>query len=520
MIEQTSNKTIAKNTIFLYFRMMFTMVVSLFTSRVILQVLGVEDYGIYQTVGGVVGMLQFVNGALSTGSSRFLTYEMGTGNVDKLKRTFSSVLTAHLLLAIVIVLVAETAGLWFVYNKLVIPTERMDAAVFAYHMSILAAVFQITQVPYNASIISHEKMGIYAYVSIIEVSLKLAIVYALYFGGWDKLMQYSLSYCVVNISIVLFYNIYCTRKFEETHYKPMWDKEIMTGVLSYSGWNLFANTSIALNNQGAVILINMFFTPGVVTARAIANQVNMAANQFIQNFRTAANPQIVKRYAAGDFEGSKALLLSSTKFSYYLMLILSLPICLVAEPLLLLWLGQVPEYSVVFLQLAIITSLFQVFDTSFYTALYAKGRIKENALISPTLGFLAFPITYILFRLGCSPTSLAVVLLVIYAVLGLIVKPMLIIKIVDYTWADIMQVLLPCFYVTIFSCIVPVMAYLFKDLFFDNIIIQFLALTIISILSVCITVWFVGLDKSMKEKLLNVIKSKFLKSKRTICSSN
>ena len=508
MSEQTNNKTIAKNTIFLYIRMMFTMVVSLYTSRVILQVLGVDDFGIYQTVGGVVGMLQFVNGALSAGSSRFLTYEMGTGNYEKLKRTFSSVLTAHILMALLIVLVAETGGLWFVYNKLVIPAERMDAAVFAYHLSILAAVFQITQVPYNASIISHEKMGIYAYVSIAEVTMKLAIVYALSIEGWDKLMLYSLLLCVVNISIVLFYNIYCTRKFEETHYKPMWDKDIMRGVLSYSGWNLFANTAIALNNQGAIILINMFFSPGVVAARAIANQVNMAANQFIQNFRTAANPQIVKRYAAGDHDGSKSLLLSSTKFSYYLMLILSLPICLVAEPLLKLWLGQVPDYSVIFLQLAIITSLFQVFDTSFYTALYAKGRIRENALISPTVGFFVFPVAYFLFRLGFSPISLAVVLLVVYAILGLIVKPILVIKIVDYTWKDIMKVFRPCFWVSIISAIIPVVFYIYRNTLFPNTILQFFMLSGFSILSVALTVWLIGIDKNTKVKLKDYIKQK------------
>lgn len=508
MDEQSSNKTIAKNTIFLYFRMMFTMVVSLFTSRVILQVLGLEDYGIYQTVGGVVGMLQFVNGALSTGSSRFLTYEMGTGNFDKLKRTFSSVLTAHLLLALLIVLVAETAGLWFVYNKLVIPAERMDAAVFAYHLSILAAVFQITQVPYNACIISHEKMGIYAYVSIAEVVLKLAIVYALYVGGWDKLMLYSSLFFIVNIGIVIFYRIYCTRNFKEAKYKPMWDKDIMKGVLSYSGWNLFANTSVALKSQGAVILINMFFNPSVVAARAVANQVNMAANQFIQNFRTAANPQIVKRYAAGDFEGSKSLLLSSTKFSYYLMLLLALPICLVAEPFLQLWLGQVPEYSVIFLQLAIITSLFQVFDTSFYTALYAKGQIRENALISPTLGFLAIIITYILFRLGCSPESLAWTMLVDYILLGLIIKPILIIKIVGYTWSDVMKVFRPCLYVSIAGSIIPVIMYSYRNSLFPNTIFQFVGLTAVSILSVAIAVWFIGMDKGMKEKLLLLIKSK------------
>lgn len=506
-MNQSNNKIIAKNTIFLYIRMMFTMVVSLFTSRVILQVLGVEDYGIYQTVGGVVGMLQFVNGALSTGSSRFLTYEMGTGNFDKLKRTFSSVLTAHLLLALLIVLVAETAGLWFVYNKLVIPPERMDAAVFAYHLSILAAVFQITQVPYNASIISHEKMGIYAYVSIAEVTLKLAIVYALYISGWDKLMLYATLFCIVNISIVLFYRIYCTRKFEETHYKPLWDNDIMRGVLSYSGWNLFANTSIAFKNQGATIIINMFFNPSVVAARAVANQVNMAANQFIQNFRTAANPQIVKRYASNDFEGSKKLLISSTIYSYYLMLILALPICLASKPLLKLWLGIVPDYAVPFLQLTIITSLFQVFDTSFYTALYAKGQIKENAMTGPILGVVSIIISYFLFKYGFTPIALSWALLIDYAILAFIQKPILLIKIVKYEWKDIISVFVPCVKVTIVSIIIPVFSY-YSITSYSNIIVQLFTLSIVSVTSVVVTVWFIGIDKSMRYRIIKIIHSK------------
>lgn len=505
---ESKNKTIAKNTLFLYFRMMFSMLVSLYTSRVVLQALGIEDYGIYQTVGGVVGMLSFLNGALSTGSSRFLTYEMGTGNWTKLQRTFSSVLTVHILLAILIVLIAETGGLWFVCNKLVIPTERIDAAIFAYHFSILAAVFSITQVPYSACIISHERMGIYAYMSIIEVSLKLIIVYMLAIGNLDKLKLYALLYCFINISVALFYRFYCIRKFSETHYKLIWDKVIIKNVLCYSGWNLFANTAIALVNQGATILVNMFFAPSVVAARAISNQVNMAAYHFITNFRTAANPQIVKRYAAGDFEGSKSLLLSSTVYSYYLMLLLTLPICLVAEPLLHFWLGTVPDYTVQFLQLTIITSLFQVFDSSFYTALYAKGRIRENALISPTILFLSFPITYFLFKLGASPIILAVVLLFVYLTLGLIIKPILLIRIVEYRWKDVQNVLMPCFRVTVISVPVPGMFYFFRNRIFQNEIYSFIALVLISVVSVIITIWIVGLDKDIRIKLTNLAKEK------------
>lgn len=504
MTETTNNKTIAKNTIFLYFRMLFTMIVSLYTSRVVLEILGVDDFGIYQTVGGVVTMLSFLNGALSTGSSRFLTFELGRNDFDKLKRTFSTVLNAHIILAILIVLIAETGGLWFVYNKLVIPEERMEAAILAYHLSILTAFFNITQVPYSASIISHEKMGIYAYMSIIEAVLKLAVVYALMIGGIDKLKLYALLLCAVQIGIVLFYRYYCNRKFKETHFSFAWDREILKDVLCYSGWNLFANTAIALKNQGATIMLNIFFSPAVVSARAIANQVNMAANQFIQNFRTASNPQIVKKYAAGDFEGSKKLLLVSTTISYYLMLILCLPICLVTEDLLNIWLVEVPDYTVPFLQLTIITSLFQVFDTSFYTALYAKGQIKENALVSPTLGFIAFGTVYVLFKLGFSPLSLSWALFTDYALLGFVIKPFLIIKIVGYTWKDILSVFIPCIKVSIAAVPVPFIFYLYQDTIFSNHILRFVCIVLISVISVAITVWTIGLDNDVKEKMSSI----------------
>lgn len=481
------------------------MLVSLYTSRVILNILGVEDYGIYQSVGGLVALLSFVNGALSSGSSRFLTFELGTGNIDKLKRTFSTVLSIHIILAIIIVAVAETVGLWFVHNKLVIPEDRLDAAVFAFHISILTSFFTITQVPYTASIISHERMGIYAYMSIVEVSLKLGVVFLLTIGNIDRLKLYSILLFIVQISIALFYRFYCVRHFPETKYKLLFDKPIVKEVLGYSGWNLFASTSIALNTQGTTVLINMFFNPSIVTARAIANQVNMAANQFVQNFRTAVNPQIVKQYAAGNIEDSKRLLLSSTKYSFYLMLLLSLPICLITEPLLKLWLGIVPEYSVIFLQLAIVTSLFQVFDTSFYTALYANGRIRENALISPVIGFLVLPISYCLFKTGSSPVIIGVVMLFFYAILGLIIKPILIIKYADYKAEDIKSVFLPCFKVLFISVILPLFSYF--QIGNENIL-KSLLIVLICILSVGISIWFLGIDEHVRMKIIKYISTK------------
>lgn len=508
MTEQSNNKTIAKNTLFLYFRMMFTMVVSLYTSRVVLDVLGVDDYGIYQTVGGVVTFLSFINGALSTGSSRYLTFELGTGNFVKLKRTFSTVLTVHILLALIVVVLAETGGLWFVNNKLVIAPERIDVAVIAYHLSILTAFINITQVPYNSSIISHERMGIYAYMSILEASLKLGVVYLLTIGGIDKLVLYAMLLCILQVSIALFYRWYCIRHFDESHYKFLWDKAIVKDILSYSGWNLFSNTSIALNTQGTIVMINMFFAPAVVSARAIAIQVNLAANQFIQNFRTAANPQIVKRYASGDSEGSKSLLLTSTTYSYYMMLMLSLPICLVADELLYIWLKEVPEYTTRFLQLAVVTSLFSVFDVSFYTALYAKGRIKENALLSPMLGFIQFPIVYLMFKSGLSPLCVGWSALVVSMLLGLVIKPILIVKIVDYKWSEIIKVYKVCLKVSFISSLIPVTLYIYSDILFSNDLVKFCVLTCVSVLSVLATVWLIGLDKAMRTRVLGFVKSK------------
>lgn len=510
MADNSSNKTIAKNTLFLYFRMMVTMIIALYTSRVILQVLGVDDFGTYQAVGGVVGLLTFLNSALAVGTSRFLTFELGTGDFERLKRTFATVLSAHAILALIVLLIAETVGLWFVYNQLVIPPGRLYAAVMAYHFSILTVMAQLLQVPYYASIISHERMSIFAYAGIVDAVLSLLIVYLLTIGNCDKLILYSILFFAVKLSIAVFYAVYCVRRFKETRSKLMIDRLILKDVLGYSGWNLLANGSIALNNQGALILLNMFFTPGVVTGRAIANQVNLAAFHFITNFRTAANPQIVKRYAAKDYEGSKSLLLSSTKYSYYLMLMLALPIVLVAEPLLQLWLGQIPPYSVIFLQLAIVTSLFQVFDTSFYTALYAKGQIRENAIISPMVGFIAFPIMYLLFKLGFSPESMAWVSMVGVALLGFLIKPLLIIRIVDYNWHEIIAVFIPCMKVTMAALPLPLLVWYYMGTTHLGMILSFVVVVTISVVSVALSSWFFGLSPDMRTKLIDAVKKKVL----------
>jgi len=507
MQQPTINNKIAKNTIFLYFRMMVTMFVALYTSRVVLRVLGEDDFGLYAVVGGVTSMFLFLQGVLSSASSRFLTFELGTGSFEKLQKTFCTLVNTHIIIAVIIVLLSETIGLWFVCNKLVIPTDRLNAALWVYHISILTAVITVTQIPYNASIISHEKMNIFAYVSIIEVSLKLGIVYLLQIGNYDKLILYAILLFIVTTGIALFYRFYCVSKFKETHYKFILDKTILKSVTSFSGWSLFANLAIALGNHGTTIITNMFFGPAVVTARAIAIQVNTAAMQFVQNFRTAANPQIIKKYAAEDYTGSKNLLINSTRFSFYLMFLLGLPVILLANPLLQLWLEQVPEYSVIFLQLIIIQSLFSVFDISFFTALHTKGRVKENALISSFIIFIQFPIIYLMFKQGYSPVVLSYAGIVVYAISALIVKPILICKFVSYTFRDIMSVFTPCLKVCLVAVPIPV----FINCYLDNsIIINFIFVCIASTICILTAVYYVGLNKDIRKIIISFIRKKLL----------
>ena len=511
MAIQSNNKTIAKNTLALYFRMGITMLVGLFTSRVILQVLGVTDMGINATVGGVVAFAGFLNAALSNGTSRFLTVALGKGDKDELKSTFSTCFWVHFGLALVLVLLVETVGLWFLYNKLIIPADRMDAAVWVFHLSVISMVVTMTQVPYGACLIAHERMDMYAYTSLVDVFLKLIIVYALTLFDVDKLKLYSTLFFFTSMCMLLFYRWFCATRFEECRVDFKFDKNIFKPILAFSGWQLFANISITLKSHGILLLLNMFFAPAVVTARAISLQVNSYATQFMTNFRTAANPQIIKKYAAGDYDGSKQLLLESTKYCYYLMLMLSLPIYLLSYQLLYLWLGQVPEYCDIFLKLVVIQSLFQIFDTGLYTAIYANGNIKWNALTSPIIGICSFPIVYVLFKMGASPVALSWVFIVVYAILGCIQKPLILIYICGYKFKDFIPMFWSCLKVTIISSVIPVTYDYWISIQTDNQYLIFFSVAVISVLSVCASSWFFGIDAYMREKVVQIVKTKLRK---------
>lgn len=514
MGDRENNKRIAKNTLFLYFRMMLIMVVTLYTSRVTLQVLGVDDFGIYQTVGGAVTFLAFLSNALGSGTSRFITYEMGKEK-PRLEALFATVRVAHIILGVFIVIVGEIIGLWFVYNKLVIPADRLNAAIFAFHFSMAATFFQITQVPYNASIIAHERMNIYAYISILEAVLKLAIVYVLLIFPHDKLEIYAVLMCVITILIMTIYRIYCRRTFVEVKAKLRFDKEIFKEVASFSGWNLLTSSAASMANQGVTVVTNMFFSPAVITVRSLALRINGVINQFIGNFRTAVNPQIVKKYAAGDYEGAKKLALASTQYTYYLMLIIVVPLFLLVEPALKIWLRDVPDGLIPFVRITLFQGLFQAFDTSLYVPIYAKGQIKENAIISPLFDFIQLPVVYFLFKMGYPPIALAWVEAIACVALGVVIKPILVHVIVKYSYKEIMFMIFRCMVVTVLSAIVPVITAHYFD---ENKIIGFWVILVVSLMSVGVMVWFVGIDKRMKCFLIGWVKDKFSRNKRN--SSN
>lgn len=502
----TNSKRIVKNTLLLYIRMLFLMLVNLYTSRVILNILGVDDYGIYNAVGGIVLMLSFLNSALSNGSSRFITFELGKKESSQLNTIFCTVLNAHLFLAGIVVLVAETGGLWFVTNKLGLAFERFDAALFTYHFSVLTAVVTISQVPYTAMIIAHERMQIYAYASIFEVVLKLSILYLLPLIDHDRLEVYAVLLFLVQVIVISIYRVYCIKKFEEAKFRFLFDRKKFKEISIFSSWSLLGNAAHALTGQGTNILLQIFFGPKLVAARAISLQVNNAALQFVNNFKLAANPQIVKLYAANDMEESKRLTIDTAKFSFFLMLLLSLPIYIVAEPLLELWLVTVPPYTLIFVQLIVIQSLFSTLDTCFYTGLYTCGRVKENALISPFVLALQFPVIYVAFKLGCSPEFISYAGVITALLLALVVKPILLIKLADYTWRDIKSVLIPCGKVTIVA-FVP--SLLLANFLSENYW-QYSLLVILVITVVILSILYVGIDRNQRRKIIKMTKNKIL----------
>lgn len=383
----------------LYIRMLLSMVVSLYTSRVVLNTLGVEDYGIYGVVGGVVSMFSFLNASMSGATSRFLTYEMGKGDFQKLKDTFSSALIVHMGIALVVFVLAETVGLWFLTNKLVISESRMYAAHWVYQLSILSMVVGVTQVPYNASIIAHEKMEVYAYVEILNVTLRLLIVYLLVIGDFDKLILYAILTLVVSFVIVLIYRFYCTRRFAESSFHWVWKVEILKPMLSFSGWDLFGNMSFTFKQQGTSFILNIF-GGGVLlnAANGIAMTVQGVISSFSYNIIQAFRPQIVKAYAMNDLRSMESLLRNACKYSIFMLMLISIPLCFEIRYVMGKWLNMVPEYASEFCQILLLQSIFSIISSCIIVGIHATGDVTKLSLYNGLSNFILLPVLYLFFK--------------------------------------------------------------------------------------------------------------------------
>ena len=393
-----NTRRIAKNTLMLYGRMLFSMVVSLYTSRVVLNTLGVEDFGIANVVGGVIAMLGFLNDSMSGATSRFLTYELGRGEHLRLRQTFSTALIIHICIAFVILILGETVGLWFLNNKLVVPENRMFAAHVVYQVTIASTMLSIIQTPYNAVIISHERMDVFAYVSILNVLLRLLIVYLLVIGDFDKLILYSFLQLTVSIIIMTIYRVYCRRHFNEASFSLDITKEYFRHMLSFSGWDLLGNMSVIARTQGVGILLNMFYGPVANAAAGIATQVQGAIMSFAGNLVTAARPQVVKLYASGEHDMMFSILKNAIKLSFILLSICTIPLLTETEYVLKLWLRNVPDHTVAFCRLTLLFNLFANMSSFLVTAIHSTGRLKRMSLINSSLYISVIPVTYILFK--------------------------------------------------------------------------------------------------------------------------
>lgn len=396
-------KRMAKNAGMLYFRMLLTMAVSLYTSRVILQTLGVEDFGIYNVVAGFVTMLGFLNGAMSSATQRFLAFELGQSGKKDMRGIFSMSMNIHILIAVLVLLIGETLGLWFVRTQLTIPIDKMVAAEWVFHLALLSFMVSIVSVPYNALIIAHEKMNIFALVSILNVMLKLLIVFMLSWFGMDKLILYALLSLAVVFAIFLVYRSYCKSKFIESRFRLYWDRRLFNIMLSYTGWNLWGNIAAVMSGQGINVLLNIFFGPTVNAARAIAMQVSGALNSFVQNLQVAINPQIIKSYAAQDMDYMHKLVCYGAKYNFFVLLFLSMPVLINIDTILQVWLGVVPEYTSVFVQLTIFNILVDSISAPLMTSAQATGKIKLYQLIVGGLLLLNLPFSYIVLRKGYEP---------------------------------------------------------------------------------------------------------------------
>jgi O-antigen/teichoic acid export membrane protein len=512
----SKSKRIAKNTILLYLRMLLHLGVSLYTSRIVLSTLGIEDFGVYSIVAGVVILFSFFNTAMSVATQRFLSYEIGKNNFEKLKAIFSTSVNVHICIAILVFILGETLGLWFIINQLNIPAERIDAAIWVYQFSLFAFIVKIIKVPYHAAIVANENMSFYAYLSILEEFLSLVIVFIIQIFPYDRLIFYGLFLFIVSIIVFFVYKLYCNNKYSITRYFFIWDMTLFKSIISFSGWSMFGSIANVGSKQGTNILLNIFFGVTLNATMGIANQVNNAINGFVQNFQTAFRPQIVKSYAAGDTKYLLQLVFQTSKFSFFLLYFVALPVLINTEFVLSIWLENVPDYAVGFVRLILVYSLFESISGPLWMTVQATGKIMKYQIIISIIIISNLWISYILLKNGFSPY---VVLMVRIGVnlCSLIYRLFYLKTIIDFLIKNFMQkVLGNIILVVLFTFVIPVLLGFYTDG-----VSKFFFTTITSFFSIAFGVYFFGLNNIEKNTIkLFVVKTinKILKNESNYSS--
>jgi len=489
-VAQSDNKRVAKNTILLYGRMFLLLAVSLYTSRVVLSALGFEDYGIYNVVGGIVAMFSFINMALANSTSRFITFSLGKDDLDDSRQVFNACFIVHIIIALVIILLSETVGLWFLYNKMVIPESRMYAALWVYQFSVIACVASILYAPFNAIIIAHEKMSAFALISILDAFLKLLIVYLISVFRDDRLILYAFLLLCVSITDIIIYLIYCKRKFPEVKFERIKNKNNPEEIMGFAGWSMIGNLAFVGYTQGLNILLNLFFGPIVNAARGVATQLQSAVMGFVTNFQMAVNPQITKSYAQGDFNRLHTLVYASSKFSFFLLYCIILPLSIESKSILSIWLVDVPDYAVQFTVLTLFARLIDTLSNPIGISNNATGTIKTYQIFEGGSLLLIVPIAYLVLKLGGNPTSVFwVQLIIMYAVQ--ILRLFLVCGKINMSKKEYCKkVLLRIIPVAVVSAIIPLMLHQLLP----SSIVSSIVVVLISIGSVLLFSYLIGLE--------------------------
>lgn len=496
-----SNKRIAKNTLFLYMRMFVMMLTALFTSRIVLDVLGAADYGLNNVIGGVVVLFSFLNSAQLSATQRFLNFHLGRKDYKQTNVVFCMSLNTYMLLSVLVVILGETVGLWFVNTQLNIPPERMYAAQWVYQFTLVQFVINLLRISYNASIIAYERMNFFAYVSLVEVISKLLVVYLLYITTFDKLIFYSFLYTVVPLVITIVYKLYCNRNFDTTKYKAIWDKKTFKKMFSFSGWSLFGSLANLAAQQGLNILINIFYGVTVNAAAGIANQVSNNVYGFISNFQTAFQPQIVKTYAAKEVERFHKLIFQTSKFSYFMVIVLVLPILFTIDGILEIWLTEVPEFTAIFCRLILIFFSIEAITAPLWMSIQATGKIRNYQILMASLVFLNFPIAYIVLKVGLPVYTVWIVRIIVnlvtMAARWIYMKKKLEFPLLPY----LRNVMLPIVTVTIVALPIPIILHYMVSGFWANLLI----VGFVTLIVTMIDVYFVGMNAHEKDIARNMI---------------